>query len=31
MIKERTRSAGSGGDDRATALVETVRPIVQKA
>ena len=31
MIKQRTRSAGAVATDRATALVETVRPIVQKA
>jgi hypothetical protein len=31
MIKQRTRSAGAVATDRAAALVETVRPIVQKA
>jgi hypothetical protein len=31
MIKQRTKSAGAVATDRATALVETVRPIVQKA
>ena len=31
MIKQRTRSAGAAAAGSATALVETVRPIVQKA
>jgi hypothetical protein len=31
MIKQRTRSGGAVATDRAAALVETVRPIVQKA
>jgi len=31
MIKQRTRSAGAVATDLAAALVETVRPIVQKA